>query len=238
MAFCKSSKGLSSLRILKFPPGADGLALAEEAKGGLAPWGRAHPSVISNVHDFTIISECHRRHQGVPGGGPRPRRPQHLERQDCLLAPRRRHHHQEALPTGPRERRAHHQGASCDPLLETSKPISFKPPPRTFQVRLDREERDEYTLILTASDLGSPPQQTSRLLKVVVKDIDDHQPTFNRQRVSTTLAQTRVLFPYGMICTFTTTKSYQITLGLSIRLRESQTVHMCVGWGGEITQPV
>ena len=48
---------------------------------------------------------------------------------------------------------------------------------------MDREERDEYTLILTASDLGSPPQQTSRLLKVVVKDIDDHQPTFNRQRV-------------------------------------------------------
>ena len=59
----------------------------------------------------------------------------------------------------------------------------FLKPPRPFQVRLDREERDEYTLILTASDLGSPPQQTSRLLKVVVKDIDDHQPTFNRQRV-------------------------------------------------------
>ena len=52
-----------------------------------------------------------------------------------------------------------------------------------LQVRLDREERDEYTLILTASDLGSPPQQTSRLLKVVVKDIDDHKPAFNRQRV-------------------------------------------------------
>ena len=48
---------------------------------------------------------------------------------------------------------------------------------------MDREERDEYTLILTASDLGSPPQQTSRLLKVVVKDIDDHKPAFNRQRV-------------------------------------------------------
>ncbi len=30
------------------------------------------------------------------------------------------------------------------------------------RVRLDREERDEYTLILNAHDLGSPPQQTSR----------------------------------------------------------------------------
>ena len=51
------------------------------------------------------------------------------------------------------------------------------------RVRLDREEREEYTVILTVSDLGSPPQETSRLLKVVVKDIDDHRPIFNRQRV-------------------------------------------------------
>ena len=57
---------------------------------------------------------------------------------------------------------------------------------------MDREERQEYTLILTASDLGSPPQQTSRLLKVVVKDIDDHRPTFNRQRVRAQLS-----FPPG-----------------------------------------
>ena len=52
-----------------------------------------------------------------------------------------------------------------------------------FQVKLDREERDQYTLILNVHDLGSPPQQTSRLLNVVVKDVDDHSPVFNRQRV-------------------------------------------------------
>ena len=51
------------------------------------------------------------------------------------------------------------------------------------RVKLDREERDQYTLILDVADLGSPPQQTSRLLKVVVGDVDDHEPVFARQRV-------------------------------------------------------
>jgi hypothetical protein len=51
------------------------------------------------------------------------------------------------------------------------------------QVKLDRENRANYTLILDVSDLGSPPQQTSRLLNVVVQDIDDHAPEFNRQKV-------------------------------------------------------
>ena len=46
----------------------------------------------------------------------------------------------------------------------------------TTRVALDREERQSYTLILEARDLGSPAQQTSRLLNVIVKDIDDHPP--------------------------------------------------------------
>ena len=54
---------------------------------------------------------------------------------------------------------------------------------KNFQVKLDRENRANYTLILDVSDLGSPPQQTSRLLNVIVKDIDDHAPEFNRQKV-------------------------------------------------------
>ena len=48
---------------------------------------------------------------------------------------------------------------------------------------MDREDRDEYTLILNVQDLGSPPRKTSRLLKVKVTDVDDHAPVFNRQRV-------------------------------------------------------
>ena len=46
----------------------------------------------------------------------------------------------------------------------------------TTRVALDREERQSYTLILEARDLGNPVQQTSRLLNVIVKDIDDHPP--------------------------------------------------------------
>jgi hypothetical protein len=55
--------------------------------------------------------------------------------------------------------------------------------PNRPQVKLDRETRANYTLILDVSDLGIPPQQTSRLLTVVVTDIDDHAPEFNRQKV-------------------------------------------------------
>ena len=54
----------------------------------------------------------------------------------------------------------------------------------TTRVALDREERDQYTLILEARDLGNPVQQTSRLLNVMVKDIDDHPPKFDRQKNS------------------------------------------------------
>ena len=50
-----------------------------------------------------------------------------------------------------------------------------------LQVKLDREERSNYTLIIDVSDLGSPQQQTSTILTVIVKDEDDHAPQFNRQ---------------------------------------------------------
>ena len=52
------------------------------------------------------------------------------------------------------------------------------------KVKLDREERQNYTLILDISDLGSPAQQTSRLMNVIVTDVDDHAPIFKRQRNS------------------------------------------------------
>ena len=51
-----------------------------------------------------------------------------------------------------------------------------------LKVKLDREERSNYTLIIDVSDLGSPQQQTSTVLTVVVEDEDDHVPQFNRQR--------------------------------------------------------
>lgn len=45
---------------------------------------------------------------------------------------------------------------------------------------LDREVKDSYTLILVAQDLGDPPQQATRVLQVIVNDIDDHKPHFKR----------------------------------------------------------
>jgi len=45
---------------------------------------------------------------------------------------------------------------------------------------LDRETKDSYTLILVAQDLGDPPQQATRVLQVIVNDIDDHKPHFKR----------------------------------------------------------
>lgn len=50
----------------------------------------------------------------------------------------------------------------------------------TTRKLLDRETKDSYTLILVAQDLGSPPQQATRVLQVLVNDIDDHKPYFKR----------------------------------------------------------
>ncbi|XP_033335314.2 cadherin 74A [Megalopta genalis] len=50
----------------------------------------------------------------------------------------------------------------------------------TTRKLLDRELKDSYTLILVAQDLGSPPQQATRVLQVIVDDIDDHKPRFKR----------------------------------------------------------
>ncbi|GLG95415.1 Cadherin-87A, partial [Gryllus bimaculatus] len=45
---------------------------------------------------------------------------------------------------------------------------------------LDREDRENYTLIIVAQDKGSPPQRATRLLNVRVLDVDDHTPLFQR----------------------------------------------------------
>lgn len=51
----------------------------------------------------------------------------------------------------------------------------------TTRKLLDREVKDSYTLILIAQDLGTPPQQASRVLQVIINDIDDHKPHFKRK---------------------------------------------------------
>lgn len=49
---------------------------------------------------------------------------------------------------------------------------------------LDREQKENYTLIIVIQDNGEPPQQASRVLQVQVLDIDDHKPLFIRGLVS------------------------------------------------------
>jgi len=44
---------------------------------------------------------------------------------------------------------------------------------------VDREWRDSYTLTVTASDLGSPQQNTSVQLNITVNDVNDNRPMFN-----------------------------------------------------------
>ncbi|PSN50227.1 hypothetical protein C0J52_07794 [Blattella germanica] len=45
---------------------------------------------------------------------------------------------------------------------------------------LDREQKENYTLIIVIQDHGEPPQQATRILQVQVLDIDDHKPIFKR----------------------------------------------------------
>ncbi|VVD04616.1 unnamed protein product [Leptidea sinapis] len=50
---------------------------------------------------------------------------------------------------------------------------------------LDRESQDEYTLSLVAMDTGSPPLTGSGTVKVIVQDVNDNSPEFERQSYRT-----------------------------------------------------
>lgn len=54
----------------------------------------------------------------------------------------------------------------------------------TTKAILDRETQDKYTLVLVAKDLGDIPQQSTKIFNVIVTDIDDNKPVFNRSIVS------------------------------------------------------
>ena len=45
---------------------------------------------------------------------------------------------------------------------------------------LDRETTPNYTLVIRASDLGTPPQFSDENLKIVLRDINDNTPTFSK----------------------------------------------------------
>jgi len=49
---------------------------------------------------------------------------------------------------------------------------------------LDREVQEKYTLVLVARDLGDVPQQSTKVFNVIITDVDDNKPVFNRSIVS------------------------------------------------------
>nr|XP_053612376.1 cadherin-related tumor suppressor [Plodia interpunctella] len=54
---------------------------------------------------------------------------------------------------------------------------------------LDRETQDEYTLTLVAMDTGSPPLTGSGTVKVIVQDVNDNSPDFERQSYRTSVKE-------------------------------------------------
>ncbi|CAH0406955.1 unnamed protein product [Chilo suppressalis] len=54
---------------------------------------------------------------------------------------------------------------------------------------LDREAQDEYTLSVVAMDTGSPPLTGSGTVKIVVQDVNDNSPEFERQSYKATLKE-------------------------------------------------
>ncbi|XP_026328265.1 cadherin-23 isoform X1 [Hyposmocoma kahamanoa] len=50
----------------------------------------------------------------------------------------------------------------------------------TTRQSLDRERKASYTLVLLVSDRGQPPQQSRRIVNVMIIDVDDHKPHFAR----------------------------------------------------------
>lgn len=52
---------------------------------------------------------------------------------------------------------------------------------------LDREKRDSYSIIIRASDKGSPSKSTDFTVQVLVGDANDHSPVFNPKTYSKTL---------------------------------------------------
>lgn len=46
---------------------------------------------------------------------------------------------------------------------------------------LDREQVSNYTLVVLAQDLGTPPKQAHQVLKIHVTDVNDNEPYFDRQ---------------------------------------------------------
>ncbi|XP_030648033.1 protocadherin gamma-A12-like, partial [Chanos chanos] len=67
--------------------------------------------------------------------------------------------------------------------------------------KLDRERESEYNITITATDEGSPPLTSSKSLKVIVGDVNDNPPLFEKQSYSAYLTENNK--PGSTICSVT-----------------------------------
>lgn len=54
---------------------------------------------------------------------------------------------------------------------------------------LDREQKSNYTLKVTAKDRGEPPRSSSTIVSVTVLDENDNSPVFDPKQYSATIAE-------------------------------------------------
>ncbi|XP_064017493.1 protocadherin beta-15-like [Pogoniulus pusillus] len=64
-----------------------------------------------------------------------------------------------------------------------------KYPELVLERQLDREEKPEINLLLTATDGGSPPRSATGLVRIVVLDANDNIPAYNREVYEVRLAE-------------------------------------------------
>ena len=56
---------------------------------------------------------------------------------------------------------------------------------------IDRERREQYTLNITVSDMGSPPKSTYKILEIHVDDINDNSPVFEKSDYAVVIREDR-----------------------------------------------
>lgn len=63
---------------------------------------------------------------------------------------------------------------------------------------LDREIQSEYNITITATDAGSPPLASVKILTIVVNDINDNPPTFTQKEFDASILENRPVGTFVM----------------------------------------
>ena len=71
-------------------------------------------------------------------------------------------------------------------ITDTSRPVLYL----ENTVELDREEKDQYTLNISAQDGGSPPRYGYLQVNISIADFNDNPPLFDQSEYSTTVNET------------------------------------------------